>query len=358
MSAFAHAVRIGAYSTRCSEHLVDGTVNSTLSYVAQAFRSNNRNDPRLDAGGKTCFLLHEQWRAYKNQDGSRKKQKALPMMVLRKMLDLATSPWTIAATWLLIGAIFFAMRSCEYLETSSSESNKRTKILRMRNIVFKKKQGGIIPHSSPSLTEADMVVITFEYQKNDHRDVQVHMFKTDDPTLNPVVAWAKTVQRVWGYPGTTEDTKVCTFMKPDGAQNSIQSNQVRDWLRTIVELIGEDVLGFTKDDIGLHSIRSGGAMAMFLSKTSTIIIQRIGRWSSEAFLEYIREQVESFTIDVAQNMLAFEFFFNINRKSNTAATTEVEIDNENGPEMVLFDVSFSQLALNNDSALLTRTTTR
>ena len=280
------------------------------------------------------------------------------MMVLRKMLELATGPWAIAATWLLIGAIFFAMRSCEYLETSSSESNKRTKILRMRNIVFKKKQGGVTPHSSPLLMEADMVVITFEYQKNDHRDVQVHMFRTDDPVLNPVVAWAKTVQRVWSYPGTTEDTTVCRFMKPDGTLSSIHSNQVRDWLRTKVELIGEEVLGFTKDDIGLHSIRSGGAMAVFLSKTSTIIIQRIGRWSSEAFLEYIREQVESFTVDVAQNMLAFEFFFNLNRNSNADTTTEVETDNENGPEMVLFDVNISQLALNNDSAMLTRTATR
>ena len=274
------------------------------------------------------------------------------------MLDLASSPWTVASTWLLIGAIFFAMRSCEYLETSSSESNKRTKILRMKNIVFKKRQGGIVPHSSSSLHEADMVVITFEFQKNDHRDVQVHMFKTNDPILNPVTAWANTVQRVWGYPGTTEDTKVCTFAKPDGEISSIQSTQVRDWLRTIVELIGEDILGFTKDDIGLHSIRSGGAMAMFLSKTSTIIIQRIGRWSSEAFLEYIREQVESFTIDVAQNMLAFEFFFNINRNSNEIANTELEKDNENGPELVPFDVTFSQLALNDDSALLTRTSTR
>ena len=143
--------------------MVEETLNSALPYVAYTFRSNNKSDPRLDADGKTCFLLHEQWRAYKNQDGSRKKQKALPMMVLRKMLELATSPWAIAATWLLIGAIFFAMRSSKYLETSTSESNKRTQILRIRNIVFKNKQGGVIPHSSPLLTEAVMVVITFEF---------------------------------------------------------------------------------------------------------------------------------------------------------------------------------------------------
>jgi len=64
-----------------------------------------------------------------------------------------------------------------------------------------------------------------------------------------------------------------------------------------VILIGKEVLGFTELEIGLHSIRSGGAMAMFLSGVSMIIIQRVGRWRSDAFLEYIRDQVESFTLE-------------------------------------------------------------
>ena len=75
-----------------------------------------------------------------------------------------------------------------------------------------------------------------------------------------------------------------------------------------MEMIGKIALGFTKDDVGLHSIRSGGAMAMFLAGTRTIIIMRIGCWSSEAFLEYIREQVEQFTRGVSKNMLRFEHF--------------------------------------------------
>ena len=49
-------------------------------------------------------------------------------------------------------------------------------------------------------------------------------------------------------------------------------------------------------------------MAMFLAGTATIIIMRIGRWSSEAFLEYIREQIEQFTLGVSKDMLRFEHF--------------------------------------------------
>ena len=58
-------------------------------------------------------------------DGSRKEQKALPMLVLRKMMELSKSEWETATSWLLIGAIFFAMRSCEYLETNAREEARK-----------------------------------------------------------------------------------------------------------------------------------------------------------------------------------------------------------------------------------------
>ena len=85
-------------------------------------------------------------------------------------------------------------------------------------------------------------------------------------------------------------------------------------IRGIVDLLGEELLGFTKEDVGLHSIKSGGAMAMFLSGVSEIIIQRIGRWESDAFLEYIREQVENFTWGVSAKMLMYESFHHLNEK--------------------------------------------
>ena len=90
-------------------------------------------------------------------------------------------------------------------------------------------------------------------------------------------------------------------------------------------------------------------MAMFLSGTSVIIIQRVGRWSSEAFLEYIREQVESFTLDVSKNMLKYEEFFNLNCERNDDTENNINSDNiqnEDGPDSVPFSIKFSSMALN------------
>ena len=51
---------------------------------------------------------------------------------------------------LSIMALFFAMRSCSYLVTKYPEENKRTKILRLKNMVFKK-DNRIIPLSTPNV---------------------------------------------------------------------------------------------------------------------------------------------------------------------------------------------------------------
>ena len=286
-------------------------------------------------------------------DSSRKKQKALPMLVLRKMMELSKSEWETATSWLLIGAIFFAMRSCEYLETNAREEARRTKILRVRNIQFVK-GGKKISHHDKKLEESDMVMITFEFQKNDQRDTQIHMFKTNDPILNPVKAWARTIQRVLQYPGGREDSKVCCFWSKENGLTDIKADHVRIRLRAVVDIIGEATLGFTKDVIGLHSLRSGGAMAMFLSGTSTIVIRRIGRWSSEAFLEYIREQVEDFTAGVAQKMLTYENFSNLSGGAMTEGYAPGKVNKEDGPESVPFTIQFSQMALENEKEMVKR----
>jgi hypothetical protein len=59
--------------------------------------------------------------------------------------------------------------------------------------------------------------------------------------------------------------------------------------------IGPDILGFTADQIELHSARSGAAMAMVLAGVPVFTVMLLGRWSSDAFLCYIRKQVKEFS---------------------------------------------------------------
>ena len=271
------------------------------------------------------------------------------MIVLRKMHSIASSPRDKALSWLFIGAIFFAMRSCEYLKTAE-ESMKRTKIIRIGNIRLKK-GSKVIDHSHPNLHNSDLVRITFEYQKNDKRDVSIHMFKSGDAILCPVKAWAETIKRVRRIKGTDDKTPVCLFEDENNNISMITAAYARSRIRAAAQLLGEEILGFTVDDMGLHSIRSGGAMAMFLSGVPVVIIMRVGRWSSDAFLEYIRDQVESFTADVSKKMIKCEEFVNLNMQQhqehsdNDREQDEDLLQNVDGPNSVSFNVHFSQLAL-------------
>jgi len=213
----------------------------------------------------------------------------------------------IAIAQLAIGAFFFAMRSCEYLRTNIAEEKRRTKTLRVRNIRFFRK-GRLVPHTHRSLALADTVSITFEFQKSDERHETITMHRSGDTVLCPVRAWAAIVRRILSYPGTTSDTNVNTIFV-DNKLSTISSATMLEKLRAAARLIGEDVLGFDPEYIGTHSIRSGAAMAMYLADVATFTIMMIGRWSSDAFLRYIRKQVEQFSHNVSSRMIRHEDFF-------------------------------------------------
>ena len=307
LSAFAQAIREGSFSRRPDAALVAGTVRTTIDYVAQTFRANNRPDPRMDATGKTAFILQQQFRGYKNTDRNARQQKALPACILRKLITRKTSVENIAVSQLATGAFFFAMRSCEYLQTNLAEDKRRTKILRVQDIRFFVK-GRQIPHSNTNLALSDTVSITFEFQKSDERHETITMHRSGDSMLCPVRSWASIIQRILSYPGTDPSSTVNTIRVEDKLLKLSSSTMLLK-LRSAVRALGEEKLGFKAEDIGTHSLRSGAAMALYLAGVATFTIMMIGRWPSDAFLRYIRKQVEQFSHNVFRRMIKNEDFF-------------------------------------------------
>lgn len=99
-----------------------------------------------------------------------------------------------------------------------------------------------------------------------------------------------------------ENTKVSAVWRNNRIEH-ITSKELIDAINVSAESIGWDKLGVKKGDFGTHSIRSGGAMAMYLDEIPIYTIMLIGRWSSDAFLAYIRKQVDQFTYNIAERML-------------------------------------------------------
>jgi hypothetical protein len=208
---------------------------------------------------------------------------------------------------LFIGAFFFAMRSCEYLNVSG---RRKTKILTIKNIRFFKGRSEL-HHSNPSLHHATTVSITFEFQKKDTRNDTITQHRSGDKLLCPVLIWAKIVRRILSYPGSNNSTQVNAYLTDNNKILHIKGSDLLKRLRQAATVIGQQKLGFTPDQLGLHSARSGAAMVMYLAGVPVFTIMLLGRWSSDAFLLYIHKQVQEFSKGISQQMITNEYFFNI-----------------------------------------------
>ena len=153
LSIFAQFIRDREHSTGNGNPLAAGTCRDAVDCVAQAFTNKQLADPRHDSQGKLSRILSRQYAGYKTTDPPLKQQKAAPISLLRIVEKLKTTPRQQAIGELVIGAFFFAMRSCEYLEVATKEG--KTKRLRLRNIRFFR-QGRVLQHSDPTTPSVDL----------------------------------------------------------------------------------------------------------------------------------------------------------------------------------------------------------
>ena len=120
--------------------------------------------------------------------------------------------------------------------------------------------------------------------------------------LCPVQAWGKIIQRILKYPPATPDTYVSTFLSNEQIQY-VKNTDMNKSLRAAAYSISEARLGFKPSNINTHSLCSGATMSMYLAGVPVYTIMLIGRWSSDAFLKYIRKQVEQFSHNVSRRII-------------------------------------------------------
>ena len=97
----------------------------------------------------------------------------------------------------------------------------------------------------------------------------------------------------------------------DGKLHDFTQDDLLRNFRENAACIGKDKLGFEPTDIGTHSNRCAAAMAMFMDDTPVYMIMLMGRWSSDAFLKYIRRQVLEFSKGMSLRMIRNDILFTI-----------------------------------------------
>ena len=262
-------------------------------------------------------------KAFDNADPAKNQQRAITPKLLRAMYLMAgtnveatqDSEFAII-TELVIMGYFYAMRSCEFTRTPQ---RGRTKLIRLRGIVFRDANNVEIDNTDGRRrADAERVTVTFENQKNGLKmDRRTHQ-RTSDPALCPVKCIASLVDRIYRtVPFAGPDTTINTIYLHN-RREQISGASIRKHMRsTCTAKGGKSTFGFDAHDIGTKSIRSGAAMGLFLMNIPVQKIKMMGRWSSDAFLVYIRPQVLEWTNDLSQNMIHINSFTDVNESRPT-----------------------------------------
>jgi hypothetical protein len=306
-----------------------------VAKLGQIFRANVGYNPAHGVADNGMHpSLAKQIKGMKNYDPGEKRQKALLVCVYREIYRQAQSPSAIpqdkTIAWLQVLAFFFCMRSCEYSDT---KGERRTKVVCFRNIRFHE-QKRFTPQNSPDIYAATSVSITFEWQKKDVRDdIITHQKSNDkigDKIMCPVRACIELLLQIRGSNLPHDkilDLQINTVVL-DGKLSTISSTVILG-KRAVVKALGKDNLGFTENEVGTHSNRSGGAMGMYLSGTPVYTIMLMGRWSSDAFMRYIRKQVLDMSHGISTKMITYEEFYTIPDFVHNAADVDLRTRNNN-----------------------------
>jgi hypothetical protein len=154
----------------------------------------------------------------------------------------------------------------------------------------------------------------------------------DDPDFNPTICAALLIQELRAMPGCNDETPIDTYMEPTGRRNTnrrkrMTSKCMLSMLRAKLTVVGTERLGFCPDDTGLHSIRSSAAMALYLANQPVFVIMLLGRWSSDAFLRYIRPQVAEFSKGVSRDMIKNGTYYHVSTSNHEDPRTETSCPN-------------------------------
>ena len=75
--------------------------------------------------------------------------------------------------------------------------------------------------------------------------------------------------------------------------------------------------------IDTHSLRIGGACALALNGFSEMHIQKMGRWQSDTFKEYVRKELHCFSDGMAKAMKQCFKFVNVTGHGFTDITSQI-----------------------------------
>ena len=217
---------------------------------------------------------------------------------------------------LCIIAFYYLLRVGEYTGKPTRNNTKQTQQFKVKDVTFFKrdKTGRLkqLPRnaSAGQIMSADCATLKLDNQKNGWRGVCINQHANGDCYLCPVRALGRRVLHI-----RTNGGKESSFLSTyycDGRSNYVTHNHISESLKFAAAALDYPASkGIPIERIDTHSLRSGGANALSLSGYTDRQIQKMGRWKSATFLEYIRESLDEFSAGMSTSMKKTFNFVNV-----------------------------------------------
>jgi hypothetical protein len=317
LMAFAARVRSGAFGN--GKQIGCQSVATALRHVSQTFVLANLGDPRRELYSPELGLAFTRlYHSYRNEDPAPKPQLALPISVIEDVMKnegAALNPKDQALADLVVLAFFFLLRVGEY--TPPGNRRTRTTQIRRKDMQFwSKRPDGILDRISPlatlaDLLQADAVTITLDNQKNGQRDAVLHHDAIPNNPICPCKAAARRFARM-RLCAPNNANAILSLYAPHKHVSATQMGGCIKVaaLRSMIWLQGYDLLR-----IGPHSLRASGAMQLKLNGVSDSMIQKMGRWSSNTWLQYLHGQISCLTRGLSASMATPVLYFNVGTRA-------------------------------------------
>ena len=291
------------------------SVAKALAAVGQGMVDMGQPDPRKPIpGGKEYYpLLADFLGALRKQDDPAYRVYPANVTILRALVDVLDTEHAIYG-WmnehiidLIIVAFFWLLRPAEYLNEPDQSDDSRSQAFRFRDIQLN--VGGVV-YSAPDapLNDANSIQdirhawLTFTDQKNANKGERIGHAATQDRFFCGAKALGRIARR-FKRQGAKPDTPIAMhYNQGDHRWYRTKAQHVTNALRHAAIAV-QPTTGIDPDQLSARSLRPGGATALMMAGIDKDNIALMGRWRSDAMLQYLRVQVATHTKNYAQQML-------------------------------------------------------
>jgi hypothetical protein len=317
LTAFAARVRTGAYG-RGTTIKISG-VTDALASISKTIQLAGKPSPLYRAENVYHLPLQRLVEGFRREDPPSIPQLAVPITVPNLCYNSAmlpdSTPSRQATGQLALIAFYYLLRVGEYtkpkyvVRNGRQERTTRTKQFTVGNVGFFK-NGKTLDRTSPlaTLLTADAATLKISNQKNGRMGETIHQCAINKQEC-PIKALAHRVHHILSHGGNT-DSLLCQYTQEEETHH-VSSKDVIMMLRAAATTLKLQKQAIDPDLIGAHSLRSGGAMALKLHGYDDTTIRKMGRWTSDTFLQYIHNQIAHLSKDISSKMSIPLPFLNI-----------------------------------------------